>query len=79
MSKRKLDLDELLELETRDALRHALQQAATPMSTQIQRIAERAAELSPAMVELRLAVVHITPASYWTRGSPWPGRWKVST
>ena len=58
MSKRKLDLDELLELETRDALRQALQQAATPMSTQIQRIAERAAELSPAMAELRLAVVH---------------------
>jgi FkbH-like protein len=58
MSKRKLDLDELLELETRDALRQALQPAATPMSTQIQRITERAAELSPAMVELRLAVVH---------------------
>src|ERR1700746_2742518 len=56
MSKRKLDLDELLELETRDALRQALQQAATP--TQIQRITERAAELSPTMVELRLAVVH---------------------
>jgi FkbH-like protein len=58
MSKRKLDLDQLLEFETRDALRQALQQAATPMSTQIQRITERAAELSPAMVELRLAVVH---------------------
>jgi FkbH-like protein len=39
-------------------LRHALQQAAPPMLTQIQWIAERAAELSPAMVELRVGVIH---------------------
>jgi len=58
MSKRKLELDALLEFGTRDALRQALQQAAPPMLTQIQRITERAAELSPAMVELRLGVVH---------------------
>jgi FkbH-like protein len=58
MSKRKLELDELLALRTRDALRQALQQTAPPMLTQIQRITERAAELSPATVELRLGVVH---------------------
>jgi len=79
MSKRKLDLDELLELETRDALRQALQQAATPVSTQIQRITERAAELSPAMVSCDWRLYTATPVSYWTRGSPWPERWKVWT
>jgi FkbH-like protein len=58
MSKGNLELDELLRFGTRDALRQALQQAAPPMLMQIQRITERAAELSPAMVQLRLGVVH---------------------
>jgi len=58
MSKRKLELDALLELGTRDALRQAMRQAAPPMLTQIQQITERAAEMSPTMVELRLGVVH---------------------
>src|SRR5215471_5114302 len=58
MSKRKLELDALLELGTRDALRQAMRQAAPPMLTQLQQITKRAFEMSPTMVELRLGVVH---------------------
>jgi FkbH-like protein len=58
MSKRKLELDKLLGLGTRDALRQALQHSAVPTLAQIQPIAERAASLEPAMEEFRLGVVH---------------------
>ena len=58
MSKRKLELDKLLGLGTRDALRQALQHSAVPTLAQIQPITERAASLEPAMEEFRLGVVH---------------------
>jgi len=57
MSKRKLELDKLLGLETRDALRRALQHSAVPTLAQIQPITERAASLEPAMEEFRLGIV----------------------
>ena len=57
MSKRKLEVDELLELGTRDALRQALRRTASPILPQIQRLTDHAAGLAPAMRELRLGVV----------------------
>jgi hypothetical protein len=58
MSNRKLDLEKLLALGSRDALRQALRQTAPPMLSQIQRLIDHAAGLAPAMQELRLAIVH---------------------
>ena len=57
MSKRKLEVDELLELGTRDALRQALRRTTSPILPQIQRLTDHAAGLAPAMRELRLGVV----------------------
>jgi FkbH-like protein len=58
MSNRKLDLEKLLALESRDALRQALRQTALPTLPQIQRLIDHAAGLAPAMQELRLGIVH---------------------
>jgi FkbH-like protein len=58
MSRKNLQLDHLLEVGTRDALRQGLHYTVPPTLTQIQRITEHAAELPPSMVELRLGVVH---------------------
>src|SRR6516225_649464 len=55
MSNRKLDLEELLALGSRDALRQALRQMAPSILPQIQRLTDHAAGLAPAMQELRLA------------------------
>src|SRR6516225_10330875 len=57
MSNRQLDLEKLLALGSRDALRQALRQTAPPMLPQIQRLTDHAAGLAPAMRELRLGVV----------------------
>jgi len=58
MSNRQLDLEKLLALGSRDALRQALRQTAPPMLPQIQRLTDHAAGLAPAMRELRLGIVH---------------------
>jgi FkbH-like protein len=58
MSKIKLDLEKLLALRTRDALRQALRQTDLPTLPQIRPLAGHAASLAPAMQELRLGVVH---------------------
>jgi FkbH-like protein len=58
MSNRQLDLEKLLAFRSRDALRQALRQTASPILPQIQRLTDHAAGLTPAMRELRLAVVH---------------------
>ena len=58
MSKKQVDLENLLALGSRDALRQALRQTASPILPQIQRLTDHAAGLTPAMRELRLGVVH---------------------
>ena len=58
MSKSKLDLEKLLALRTRDALRQALRQTDPPSLPQIQPLTDHAAGLAPEMPELRLGIVH---------------------
>ena len=58
MSNRKLDLEELLALGSRDSLRQALRQTAPSILPQIQRLTDHASGLAPVMQELRLGVVH---------------------
>ena len=58
MSNRQLDLERLLAFRSRDTLRQALRQAASPILPHIQRLTDHAAGLAPAMRELRLGVVH---------------------
>ena len=58
MSKSKLDLEKLLALRTRDALRQALRQTDPPSLLQIQPLTDHAASLAPEMPELRLGIVH---------------------
>ena len=58
MSKSKLDLEKLLALRTRDALRQALRQTDPPSLLQIQPLTDHAAGLAPEMPELRLGIVH---------------------
>ncbi len=58
MSKRKLDLEKLLTLRTRDAVRQAVRQAGPPTLPELQRLTDHAAGLAPRMRDLRLSVVH---------------------
>jgi FkbH-like protein len=58
MSNRQLDVEKLLSLGSRDALRQALRQTALPMLPQIQGLTDHAAGLAPAMRGFRLGIVH---------------------
>jgi FkbH-like protein len=58
MCKANPDLDRLLALRRRDALRQAVQYAAVPTLPELQRLTEHAASLQPALRDLRLAIVH---------------------
>jgi FkbH-like protein len=58
MSKSKLEMEKLLALRTRDALRQALRRNDPPNLPQIQRLTDHAAGLAPALQELRLGIVH---------------------
>jgi FkbH-like protein len=58
MSNRQLDLEKLLALRSRDALRHALRSTAAPILPEIRRLTDHAAGLEPAARDLRLGVVH---------------------
>ena len=58
MFKRKPDLEKLLTLDTRDALRRALRQTLPPSLLQLQQLTDHCGGLAPALRELRLGVVH---------------------
>jgi len=58
MAKRKFDLEKLLALGTRDALRQAVRQADPPILPEIQRLTDHASGLAPALRQLRLGIVH---------------------
>jgi len=58
MYKRKPDLEKLLTLGARDALRQALRQTTPPSLLQLQQLTDHCAGLAPAMRDLRLGVVH---------------------
>ena len=58
MCKTKPDLDRLLALQSRDALRQAIRYSAAPTLGELQRLTEHAARLQPALRDLRLGIVH---------------------